>query len=108
MKGQRTSRQSTMVVVPLLSLLLVSVVAADSNRFLLDPLVHLQFSTGCANNDHHACDELCKQDSFWYGYCSAWDGRDFECKCYDYKSPLNATICHDRQLFCAAKCIEQV
>uniref|UniRef100_A0A914S2A7 Uncharacterized protein n=1 Tax=Parascaris equorum TaxID=6256 RepID=A0A914S2A7_PAREQ len=57
-------------------------------------------SYGCDSSDHRACDEICKQDSFWYGHCITWDGRDFSCKCHEYRPPLDKTPCLERQQSC--------
>ncbi|KAH7727031.1 Protein F35C5.12 [Aphelenchoides avenae] len=59
---------------------------------------------GCEKLDHTACDELCKADGFWYGHCSHWDGRDFQCTCYEYKKPLDPSICSDMQEQCLQEC----
>ncbi|VDN91814.1 unnamed protein product [Brugia pahangi] len=56
---------------------------------------------------HQACDELCKQDSYWYGHCSIWDGYDFTCSCYHYKIPLNGSICKRMQKICNDYCIKR-
>ncbi|VDN52464.1 unnamed protein product [Dracunculus medinensis] len=62
---------------------------------------------GCTLMDHQTCDELCKQDSYWYGHCASWDGRDFSCKCYDYKPPLDSTVCKPKQQSCNETCKKQ-
>uniref|UniRef100_A0AAF5PZ20 Uncharacterized protein n=2 Tax=Wuchereria bancrofti TaxID=6293 RepID=A0AAF5PZ20_WUCBA len=62
---------------------------------------------GCNLSDHQACDELCKQDSYWYGHCSIWDGHDFTCSCYQYKMPLNGSICKRIQKICNEYCIKR-
>uniref|UniRef100_A0A915B7S6 Uncharacterized protein n=1 Tax=Parascaris univalens TaxID=6257 RepID=A0A915B7S6_PARUN len=77
---------------------------------LLEPLVYankLIESYGCDSSDHRACDEICKQDSFWYGHCITWDGRDFSCKCHEYRPPLDKTPCLERQQSCSDGCKEQ-
>lgn len=63
---------------------------------------------GCEKLDHTACDELCKADGFWYGHCSHWDGRDFQCTCYEYKKPLDPSICSDMQEQCLQECKDKV
>uniref|UniRef100_A0A0R3S411 Defensin-like protein n=1 Tax=Elaeophora elaphi TaxID=1147741 RepID=A0A0R3S411_9BILA len=63
---------------------------------------------GCDLSDHQACDELCKQDSYWYGHCSTWDGRDFTCSCYQYKVPLDGNLCKQMQRICKEYCIKKV
>uniref|UniRef100_A0A1I7XE87 WSC domain-containing protein n=1 Tax=Heterorhabditis bacteriophora TaxID=37862 RepID=A0A1I7XE87_HETBA len=63
------------------------------------------FSAFCNVLDHQACDELCKVDNFWYGYCIAWDGKDFSCKCFDYHPPLDGKKCEGRQEHCSKKCL---
>ncbi|EPB68992.1 hypothetical protein ANCCEY_11918 [Ancylostoma ceylanicum] len=45
----------------------------------------------CNVLDHQACDELCKVDNYWYGHCTAWDGKNFSCKCFEYVAPLDGT-----------------
>uniref|UniRef100_A0A8R1TIV1 Uncharacterized protein n=1 Tax=Onchocerca volvulus TaxID=6282 RepID=A0A8R1TIV1_ONCVO len=62
---------------------------------------------GCNLSDHQACDELCKQDSYWYGHCATWDGRDFTCSCYQYKIPLNGSLCIEMQQTCNEYCINK-
>ncbi|KHN84830.1 hypothetical protein Tcan_12732 [Toxocara canis] len=62
---------------------------------------------GCQSNDHRACDEICKQDSFWYGHCTAWDGRDFRCECHEYRPPLDKTPCIQKQHLCSDACKAQ-
>ncbi|CAJ0608298.1 unnamed protein product [Cylicocyclus nassatus] len=60
----------------------------------------------CNVLDHQACDELCKVDSYWYGHCTAWDGKNFSCKCFDYPSPLDGKSCIGKHSNCARKCKE--
>uniref|UniRef100_A0A7E4V5Q0 Defensin-like protein n=1 Tax=Panagrellus redivivus TaxID=6233 RepID=A0A7E4V5Q0_PANRE len=59
---------------------------------------------GCSAMDHAACDELCKTDYFWYGHCSAWNGVDFQCKCYEYRAPLNSIVCQNYKDYCNDFC----
>ncbi|VDM38299.1 unnamed protein product [Toxocara canis] len=66
-----------------------------------------RFRYGCQSNDHRACDEICKQDSFWYGHCTAWDGRDFRCECHEYRPPLDKTPCIQKQHLCSDACKAQ-
>ncbi|MFH4977206.1 hypothetical protein AB6A40_003915 [Gnathostoma spinigerum] len=63
-----------------------------------------RYRYGCTALDHQECDELCKQDSYWYGHCSSWDGRDFSCRCFDYKPPLRRSVCINRQEACEDEC----
>ncbi|RCN27372.1 hypothetical protein ANCCAN_26893 [Ancylostoma caninum] len=62
----------------------------------------------CNVLDHQACDELCKVDNYWYGHCTAWDGKNFSCKCFDYVAPLDGTVCTGKHTHCARKCKETV
>ncbi|CAG9540832.1 unnamed protein product [Cercopithifilaria johnstoni] len=62
---------------------------------------------GCNLPDHQACDELCKQDSYWYGHCSTWNGRDFTCTCYQYKVPLDGSLCKEMQQMCKEYCTKK-
>ncbi|XGW12335.1 hypothetical protein V3C99_013218 [Haemonchus contortus] len=63
-------------------------------------------SAYCNTLDHQACDELCKVDNFWYGHCTAWDGKNFSCKCFDYVAPLDGSICTGKHAYCSRKCQE--
>ncbi|VDN07306.1 unnamed protein product [Thelazia callipaeda] len=67
-----------------------------------------ELKLGCNKLDHQACDELCKQDSFWYGHCTTWDGRDFSCTCYEYHLPLNGSLCNQMQKVCKDYCFRQL
>ncbi|KAK0395183.1 hypothetical protein QR680_001159 [Steinernema hermaphroditum] len=64
----------------------------------------LRAVVGCSTLDHQTCDELCKQDNYWYGHCTAWDGRDFQCRCYEYKSPADGSLCANQQRYCMDLC----
>jgi hypothetical protein len=63
---------------------------------------------GCSEQDHRSCDDVCKGDSFWYGFCASWDGRDLQCSCMAYKEPLDGSICGaERQENCGNECREK-
>ncbi|KJH51933.1 hypothetical protein DICVIV_01914 [Dictyocaulus viviparus] len=47
-------------------------------------------------------------DNFWYGYCTAWDGENFSCKCFEYTPPLDGSICKGKHAYCSRKCQETV
>uniref|UniRef100_A0A914VZ07 Knottin scorpion toxin-like domain-containing protein n=1 Tax=Plectus sambesii TaxID=2011161 RepID=A0A914VZ07_9BILA len=63
-------------------------------------------SNGCHSYDHEACDEICKQDNYWYGHCAQWNGRDFQCKCVEYKQPLQGQVCGSKQRQCTDECFK--
>nr|ASX95026.1 candidate secreted effector Minc03750 [Meloidogyne incognita] len=64
-----------------------------------------QRTLGCSEQDHRSCDDVCKGDSYWYGFCSAWDGRDLKCSCSGYRYPLDGNVCGpSRQQKCVEEC----
>ncbi|KAF7634174.1 hypothetical protein Mgra_00006472 [Meloidogyne graminicola] len=64
-----------------------------------------QRTLGCSEQDHKSCDDVCKGDSYWYGFCSVWDGRDLKCSCSNYRSPLDGKVCGPlRQQKCMEEC----
>ncbi|VDK20949.1 unnamed protein product [Anisakis simplex] len=70
-------------------------------------MIPLSFRSGCQKSDHQECDEICKQDSFWYGECRSWTGREFSCECFEYREPLDKTLCTERQRECVNHCKKQ-
>ncbi|KAK0395184.1 hypothetical protein QR680_001159 [Steinernema hermaphroditum] len=86
--------QSTILLALGLSLITYQVLSADLKQAVV----------GCSTLDHQTCDELCKQDNYWYGHCTAWDGRDFQCRCYEYKSPADGSLCANQQRYCMDLC----
>uniref|UniRef100_A0A915NBB3 WSC domain-containing protein n=1 Tax=Meloidogyne floridensis TaxID=298350 RepID=A0A915NBB3_9BILA len=66
---------------------------------------NFQRTLGCSEQDHRSCDDVCKGDSYWYGFCSAWDGRDLKCSCSGYRYPLDGNVCGpSRQQKCVEEC----
>ncbi|KAI6184082.1 hypothetical protein M3Y97_00558300 [Aphelenchoides bicaudatus] len=74
--------------------------------FLLIVDAHLQNyqANRCGRADHLQCDEICKMDSFFYGNCKLYDGKDFQCQCYPYRAPLDGSVCRNMQDYCKKTC----
>uniref|UniRef100_A0A914LA92 Uncharacterized protein n=1 Tax=Meloidogyne incognita TaxID=6306 RepID=A0A914LA92_MELIC len=78
----------------------------SKSKYSLSPLIlSFQRTLGCSEQDHRSCDDVCKGDSYWYGFCSAWDGRDLKCSCSGYRYPLDGNVCGpSRQQKCVEEC----